>query len=276
MNRVARVCRIFGKAVSNLRFGMSAVPLLLYFLFKLCLISLYVSGGARLPDRLWTLLEPGMNAEALTHYPQRLLLMPAVLGRLDIPLDMLVLIIAQGATVLLVAGIMRRERIGLRASFEGAGRRYLHLVIAAAMASVALFAGFRYPAMLLDRIPGMPHGLETLASTLIAVVIETFFLYAIPFILIEGRSALGAIGRSFGFAGRHFIESFFLVLVPFLLTVPTMMLSLNPQAIAFQISPEFLVQVQIAGELMQFIATYILVGGLTVYFIETRTAGEER
>jgi len=276
MNRIARVFRIFGKAASNLRFGMSAVPLLLYLLFKLCLIFLYVSRGAQIPGGLWTLLRLDMNAETLTHYPQRLLLMPAVLGRLDIPLEILVLIIAQGATVLLVAGIMRRERIGLRASLEGAGRRYLHLVIAAAMASVALFAGFRYPAMLLDRIPGMPHGLEVLVSTLIAVMIEAFFLYAIPFILIEGRSALGAIGRSFGFALRHFIESFFLVLVPFLLTVPTMMLSLNAQAIAFQISPEFLVQVQIAGELMQFIATYILVGGLTIYFIETRTTGEER
>jgi hypothetical protein len=276
MNRIARVFRIFGKAVSYLRFGMSAVPLLSYLLFKLCLIFLYVSRGTQIPGGLWTLLRLDTNVETLTHYPQRLLLMPAVLGRLDIPLEILILIIAQGATVLLVAGIMHRERIGLRASLRGTGRRYLHLVIAAAIASAALFAGFRFPAMLLGRIPGIPHGLEALVSTLIAVVIETFFLYAIPFILIEGRSALGAIGRSFGFAGRHFIESFILALVPFLLTVPTMMLSLNAQAIAFQISPEFLIQVQIAGELMQFIATYILVGGLTIYFIETRTTGEER
>ena len=276
MNRIARVFRIFGKAVSYLRFGMSAVPLLSYLFLKLCLILLYVSRGAQIPAGLWTLLRLDTNVETLAHYPQRLLLMPAVLGRLDIPLEILILIIAQGATVLLAAGIVHRERIGLRASLEGTGRRYLHLVIAAAITSAALFAGFRYPATLLNRIPGMPHGLEVLVSTLIAVVIETFLLYAIPFILIEGRTAFGAIGRSFGFAGRHFIESFFLALVPFLLTVPTMMLSLNAQAIAFQISPEFLVQVQIAGELMQFIATYILMGGLTIYFIETRTTGEER
>ena len=112
--------------------------------------------------------------------------------------------------------------------------------------------------------------------TLVGLVLETFFLYAIPFILIERRTALAAIRRSFAFAGRHFIESFLLVLVPFLLTVPTLLLSVNPRTIALQISPEFLVQVQVAGEVMQFIATYLLMGGLTIYFAETRIKEEDR
>ena len=45
---------------------------------------------------------------------------------------------------------------------------------------------------------------------------------------------------------------------------------------ALQISPEFLVQVQVAGEVMQFIATYLLMGGLTIYFAETRIKEEDR
>jgi hypothetical protein len=135
-----------------------------------------------------------------------------------------------------------------------------------------MFACFRYPLAILDGIAGAALGVA--ASTLICVVLQAFLLYAIPFVLLEGRAAPDALRRSFGFAGRHFVESFLLVLVPFILTVPTMLLSMNPEAIAFQISPEFLIHVQIAGEAIQFVATYLLMGGLTIFFVQTRDAGE--
>lgn len=276
MNRIVRVLRIFGTAISYLQFGRPAIPLLMYFVLKLCIIFLYVASGTKTPGGLWPLLARGMNAEAIGHYPEHLILMPVILGRLDIPLEILVLVVAQGATVLLVAGILRRERIGFGRSLEGTGRRYINLVIAAAAASAALYAWFRLSAAFLGRLAAFPYGLGESVRTLVGLVLETFFLYAIPFILIERRTALAAIRRSFAFAGRHFIESFLLVLVPFLLTVPTLLLSVNPRTIALQISPEFLVQVQVAGEVMQFIATYLLMGGLTIYFAETRIKEEDR
>jgi hypothetical protein len=34
--------------------------------------------------------------------------------------------------------------------------------------------------------------------------------------------------------------------------------------------------VQIAEEAIQFIATYLLVGGLTIFFVETRNTGEKQ
>jgi len=275
MSRIARVFRIFGTVLSYLQHGRLVIPLLLYFLLQLSLISLYVWSGAKAAG-IWALVRPGMDPEIITHYPEHLFLMGSILGRLDIPLEIFVLVLAQGATVLLVAAAARRASMGVRESLRAAGRRYLHLVIAAAAASVAIFAGFRYPLALIDGIAGIPHGLGVGASALICVVLQTFLLYAIPFILIEGRSAPDALRRSFGFAGRHFVESFLFALVPFLLTVPTLFLSLNAQAIAFQISPEFLVHVQIAGEAIQFIATYLLVGGLTIFFVETRNTGEKQ
>ncbi|MFA4947335.1 MAG: hypothetical protein WC674_02360 [Candidatus Krumholzibacteriia bacterium] len=275
MSRIARVFRIFGTVLSYLQHGRLIIPLLLYFLVQLSLICLYVWSGARAAG-LWTLLRPGMDPEIVTHYPEHLFFMESILGRFDIPLEIFILVLAQGATVLLVAAAAKRESMGVRKSLGAAGRRYLHLVIAAAAASVAMFVCFRYPMALLDGIAGIPRGFGAGASALICVVLQAFLLYAIPFILIEGRSAPDALRRSFGFAGRHFAESFLFALVPFLLTVPTLLLSLNPQAIMVQISPEFLVHVQIAGEAIQFITTYLLVGGLTIFFVETRNTGEEQ
>jgi hypothetical protein len=276
MSRVGRVFKLFAAVISYIRHGRTVVPLLCYFFLKLGIIALYVSSGAGMPGGFGLFLVRGTDAEALGHYPEHLILMPAVLGRLDIPLEILVLVIAQGATVILVAGVLQRRKVGLRESLAGTGRRYTHLIAASAIASAALYTGFRYPVSLLERFLALPRGLGGGLRTLTGLVLATLFLYAIPFILIEGRGAFDAIRRSVVFAGRHFIESFLLVLVPFLLTVPTLLLSLNPEAIAFQVSPEFLVQVQIAGEIMQFIATYLLMGGLTVYFAETRAVEEER
>jgi len=271
MNRIAHVFGCFGPALSFLQRGRVAVPLLLYFLLQLCLIALYVLSGAKAAG-FWSLLKPSLDADLIAHYPEHLFLMGSILGRLDIPLEVLVLALAQGATVLLVAAASKRSPLGWRESLATAARRYVHLVFVAAVAAVALFVFFRYPQALLVGIAGAALGIA--ASLLIGVVFLSFLLYAIPFILLEGRSAPDAIRRSFGFAGRHFIESILLVIVPFLLTVPTLLLSMNPEAIAFQISPEFLIHVQIAGEAIQFVATYVLMGGLTVFFLQTRTAQE--
>jgi hypothetical protein len=276
MNRITRVFKTFGTAISYLRSGRPAVPLLMYFALKLCIIFWYVLAGMNPPGSLWRLLMRGIDVRAAEHYPEHLILLPAVIGRIDLPLETLVLVAAQGATVLLVAAALRRERSGLGESLAGTGRRYIHLIIAAAAVSAALFVWFRLSAALLARFTAFPYGLGKGVSTLGGLVLETFFLYAIPVILIEKRAAPAAILRSFTFAGRHFFESFLLVLAPFLLTVPTLLLSLNPRTIALQISPEFLVQTQIAGEVMQFIATYLLMGGLTIYFAETRVKEGER
>jgi hypothetical protein len=275
MSRIAIVFAAFGKALSCLRRGRTAVPLLAYFLLQLLLLGLYAWSGPRAAV-FWALLRPGMDPEVIRHYPEHLLYVGSILGRFDIPLEILVLVLAQGATVLLVASAAGGTPAGVGASLAAAGRRYLHLIVASAAAAVAMIAGLRLPMSLIGRRPGIPDGIGLATGVLACVVLQAFILYAIPFILIERRPALDALRRSFGFAGRHFVESFLLVLVPFLLTVPMLLLDLNARSIALQISPEFLIHVQVAGEAVQLVATYLLVGGLTVFFIETRKAENTR
>jgi len=276
MKRIARALGIFKPAMESLRHGATVVPLLLYFILKLALILLYASSYTKPLSTYWALLVPNTNAEALTHYPGHLLLMPRILGRLDLILEIVLLVVVQAATVLLFAAVARRERVRVGTSMRAAGRRYLHLALAAAIASAVLFIMFEYAVPALAGSAGMPRGLEATAGTLIGLVIQAFFLFTLPFILFDGYAAFKAIGASFRFAGRHFPESFTIVLIPFILTMPTLLLSLNPGAIAFQLSPEFLIQAQIAGEFMEFIATYLLLGALTLYFLETRIREETR
>lgn len=276
MKRIGRVLVAFKTTLLSLRYAKTAVPFLCYFLFKLCLISLYTSGAWKALDAFWKLFTPGMNTEALAHYPDRLLFMPATLGRLDLALEILLFVLAQATTMVLFAALARRERLDVGASARAAGKKYVPLAIAAAIASVVLFAAFRYPAAFLGRLVGIPRGLEATLSALLGLVIQSFFLFAMPFILFEGHSAFASIAQSFRFASRHFLEAFTLVFVPFILTVPTILLGINSELIAYRISPESLVHVQIAGEVVELFTAYLLMGALTTYFLETRNRGETR
>lgn len=276
MNRIGIAFRHFGGALALLQYGRPIVPLALYFLLKVAFIAAYAWGETGPLAGAWRLLRPGAGAEALAHYPDRLLFMPIVLGRLDLALEVLALALAQGATVLLVAAGARRERMNVAASFRASGRRYLHLVVTAAIASAVIFACFRWPAALVDRLVGMPRGPQALLSVALAILAQTLFAYAVALVVLEGRSGIGAARASAALAIRRPVESIAFVLVPFLLTVPTLLLSLNPQAVAFQISPEFLVQVQVAGELVELVTGYLMIGGIALFVLETRARENTR
>lgn len=276
MNRIGIVFRHFGNALALLQYGKPIVPLALYFLLKVAFIAAYAWGGGGPLGDAWRLLRPGPGGEALAHYPDRLLFMPIILGRLDLALEVLALAFAQGATALLVAAGARRERMDVAGSFRASGRRYVHLAVTAAIASAVIFAVFRWPAALLDRLVGLPRGTEALVSVALAIVAQTLFVYAVALVVLEGRTALGAARESIARAARRPVESITFVLVPFLLTVPTLLLSLNPQAVAFQISPEFLVQVQVAGEFVELVTGYLMIGGIALFVLETRAKGDAR
>lgn len=269
MTSLKSVFYAFRGALGLLRRGRPAVLLALYFLLKTGIIILYARGGAASP--FWKILRPGGGAEALSHYPDRFIVMPAVLGRLDVPLEILVLSFAHGATVFLVALAARGEHLSVRGCAARAFSRYVHLAAAAAISSAALFGVFRLSAALLERIAGVPRAWELAIGAAAGLAVQAFFMYAVPFVMLEERSAAAAVKRSVSFAGRRFVQSFAIAAVPFAITLPTLLLALNPRAVAFQLSPEFLVAVQIAGEFMEFAAGYLLVGGLTLFVLDART-----
>lgn len=276
MNRIVTIIKAFGAAIRHLRNGRLAVPLALYFLLKLGIILAYAFGPVGATAAVWGILRPGQSGEALSHYPDRLIVMPIMLGRLDIPLEILVLSFAQGITVVLVALAASRAPLSVVGGAARTRTRYVHLAVAAAVVSAAMFVVFRYPLSLLDRLAGVPRAWELALGVSAGIVVQALFIYAVPFIVLDGRSSIDALRRSVAFAARHPVESLALVALPFALTVPTLLLTLNPQAVAFQLSPEFLVQVQIAGELVEFATGYLLVGGLTLYLLDARSREEKR
>lgn len=263
--------RAFSTSFYLLNRGVLALPLLIYFALKLAIVFLYLAKAGEPWSSFWAFFLPGVGAEATSHYPSHLILMPAVLRRLDIPLDVLVHIVFQGATVLLVSAAYSRKNLSLGGSFGGALGNYTRLVGVTLLASVVILLITSIPTGFFGLASEAPPGrAATALSMLLGLTAQAFFLYSMPFVLLGGRSVPDAVRRSFAMAGRHFIHTFILAAVPFALTVPTLLLGFKAVAISFRLSPEFLVHVQIAGEVMQLVATYILTASLTVAFIWKR------
>ena len=272
-----------GGAGADIRAGFSAInkalqlvrsikivfPLLLYFVFKLIVIILYARGGPGILDSFWAFFLSGLDAGGVGHYPQRFLLFPLLMGRLDIALDILLHVVAQGTTVLLIASAIGGKPLGLTGSFGRTMKRYWHLAGVMLVATVLILAA--------AKLPAVPSHLGWIARNrhfvagggiILGIVVQAFFLYAVPFVLLNGESFFKAIDKSFRFARRRYLLALTLAAVPFVVTVPTFLLGFKAQAISLRLFPELLMHIQILGEIMKMISAYILVGGVTVIHIE--------
>lgn len=258
---------VFAEALSQLHHGRLAVPLLLYFALRIAIVSLYLASVTEPLSSFWALLVGGFSGEDLSHYPAHLILMPAILGRFDIALDILVSVLFQGATIALVAAAYRRRPVSLAVGFSEASRGYRHMIMVMLVISIALFVCLNVPRLLTTHLGGAARLGATGLALLLGLFAQALFLYAIPLVVLERHSAPRAIAASVRFARRNTFMTFLLVAVPFILTVPTLLLGFRAEMIAFRISPDFLLINQIAGEIMQLVATYLIIGGATIILI---------
>jgi hypothetical protein len=264
------------KAIQQIQNARVLIPLLLYFVFKLALLLLYTESGAGRINDFWALALWGEASAGLEHYPQHLFLLPQVMSRLDIVLDVFVYVIAQGATVLLVAAFYRGERRGIGYAFSGTLRRYGHIVGVMIVATVAIAAAARV-ASLPSRFGWIPHNryIITGGSVLLGLAVQAFFIYCIPFVLLKKRSAIGAVMESFRLSGRRYLTAATLVVVPFVVTSPTFLLGFKAHVIALRLFPELLIYIQVLSEVMNLIASYLLAGAIAVRFTEEAGAARE-
>jgi len=244
-----------------------AAPYLIYFLFQMLLLAVYLVGNSGPLARLWALPFSGVSPETLGHYPAHLLLLQPILGRIEMVLEILLKSIFHGATVYLVAKAMRRGKLSLLRAFSAAGRRYPHLLGISIISSVAVYAAIFLGSRLSSGIEG-PARYAALGGGIAAgLIIQSLFVYAIPYIMIDGFSAVTALASGISLSLRTFTKTLLIVAVPFLLTVPIILLEMKAEMIALQLSPDFMIHNHIASRVMELISTYLITASSTVIFL---------
>ena len=258
------------EAIQILQNGKVIVPLLIYFAIKiLFIISFIESGGTGGLHAFWSFLLPGGQAAGLKHYPHHVMLLPLAIQRLDIALDIFIHIIAQGMTVLLVAAAYCGKSISIVSSFHGTMRRYWHLVIVMIIALAAIIIAANIPYLVPISPGSLPHRhIPTAAGIVLGLITQAFFIFAVPIVLLSVLPAFGALRNNFRFALGNYTASITLALVTFIVSLPTFLLGFKSQLIALRLFPELLIYIQITAELLQFVSTYLLVGGVTILFLK--------
>ena len=114
---------------------------------------------------------------------------------------------------------------------------------------------------------GRNRYVEVAAYVALGILSQAFFLYAVPYVLLGNEPFHGAIGRSIRFALRRYMLSLTIAAVAFIVIAPTFLLELKAQIISLRIFPELIVYIQILGNIMKLVSGYILIGGVTVVYM---------
>ena len=264
---ISSVFQAFQVSLTMLVDPRVAAPYLLYFVLQMILLTAYLAGNSGPLARFWALPVPGVSPEHLGHYPAHLLLLQPILGRIEMILDVLLKCVFHGATVYLVARTMRGGRPSLPRSFSAAGRRYPGLIVASIISSIAVYAAIILSVWLSSGMEGGVRYALLGGGIAAGLVIQSLFVYAIPLVMIDDRSALSALASGISLSLRTFTKTFLVVAIPFLLTVPAILLDLKAEMIALQLSPDFMIHSHVASRVLELVSTYLITASATVIFL---------
>ncbi len=264
---ISSAFRAFHASLTLLIDPRVAAPYLIYFVFQMLLLATYLAGNSGPLARLWALPVGGVSPETLGHYPAHLLLLQPILGRVEMILEIFLRSVFHGATVYLVARAMRHGKPSLPRAFSAAGRRYPHLLGISVISSATVYAAVYIGVWLSSDMEG-PAMYAVLGGGIAAgLIIQSLFVYAIPYVMINGSSAPAAMASGISLSLRTFTKTLFVVAVPFMLTVPMILLDMKAEMIALQLSPDFMIHNHVASRVMELVSTYLITASATVIFL---------
>lgn len=253
------------------------VPYLVWFALQMALMGAYLSWNTGAAASIWARAVPGLAPETLRHYPEHLILMQPVLNRFEILLDIIVRCVFHGATIALIREVYRDRRPSLAGSFTEALRRYRDLLLVSFVSAAAVYAATAGGRFLSAGVGGTLRYAAAAAWIAAGLVVQAFFVYAIPFVVIGGRTFPGALSGGIVLTARLLTKTLCIVAIAFILTLPTLLLSLKAELIALRIAPEFMIHLHIATKVMELVSMYLITAGATVIFLKRteRRAGRD-
>ena len=155
------------------------------------------------------------------HYPYNFTLLPTLFYYGQILVMLTVGALMYGMAMGMVSQAhSENEEVKISGNFNRAARRYFALVGIWLITFILSLVILKLPPFILKKMmlqtPSAVLLLSIISYTGVVVifVIETLFIYAYPAVIIERKSILGAIGRSFSVVRHVFLPTIILVFVP--------------------------------------------------------------
>lgn len=256
--------------------GRLWLPFLLFLVFQLVLVFLLVSFAHPLLSWLLVPIFRVAFGEAATHYPMNLVVLGPMFAGSNLIVGVLAWSLALGAAVALFAMVYQGAVADTDDALQRSRRAYWDILLTQLplMALVALLV-FVVPKMLDvgPDSPAMAVRLQRYGTVLAGIVAEALFFTAPLFVLLESRRAGTAIRKGVAFAVSNAPAVLLLVGMPAVLHLPLGFVNRRWRDIIEKGSPELLIAIVVADVLLYVLTNFLLVGGVTRYYLARRAEG---
>jgi hypothetical protein len=220
------------------------------------------------------ILERVGGAGAL-RYPSVFRLMPGLYGRVDFVIVALLGSVVIGAATALFAARFSGATVRAGDAISGAGRRAFALILAnlpVNLLMLVLFYGI--DAWLADRESSGRVRLMAHAGVLgLAVIVQAFFLYVTPLVVLERRSALAALAALPRAAARGIWAALLLGFLTLVLLLPIQQLAGLSDRLVARGTPELVGWLVVVQACVALLTSFLLAGSATLVF---QSAVQER
>ena len=194
------------------------------------------------------------------HYPLNFLLLPKLTSLARMGLTILLGSLLTGMAVAITLDIYHKKQIKLGTAFKTALKKYIYLFSVVFLFTLLFYllvkiftiglikyfiAGHR---RLLFLGIGIWLGpILIIINFLLALFVQSAFIYAIPLIIIEKEKLIKAIIKSFALFKKLFVPTLILVGLPMLLYIPIIILQYKSAILMSRLFPEAILLVSILG-----------------------------
>lgn len=183
--------------------------------------------------------------EAFLHYPMNFILLPKLESLNRMCLSIILGSLLTGVAVAMVYDDDNYQRISLRKSFRSALKKYVSLFTVVLTVSIIFYFTTKV--------------IPSTVNFLIAILVQSVFIYAIPILMLENVTLVKAIAKSFGLFRRFFVVTIILVGLPMFIYAPIIVLQSNTSFLINRLFPEFILIVCMASVIINSLAIDALV-----------------
>ncbi len=220
-------------------------------------------------------LFPGMKTgEPYLHYPENFLLLPRLFSHAQIAIGVTVGLLMNAMAVSMVFQIAEKDRYDWWPALRTGFVRYLTLFAVWLVVFGLQFVAGRF-------LPQLGRSIEArfflyFVSILLVVILEAFFAYLFPAVVVENQRAGKAIIRSLVLAGSTFLITFSITMVPLLLRIGHMFLMQGNAALINRFFPEITLVLIGVGIVVTLISEIFFRVSATVFFLMRAKAEKEK
>lgn len=231
--------RVYGQIIALFKkHPLLFMPFILAFVIDAALFSLILL-APQYPFSL--VLAPIVRAfwgEQFLHYPANLFLAPQIFTYARYLVSVTFGIVLTGLAVSLIQQAYVCEALSVWTGVSKAVRRYIRLLVIWLITFAVMYLAIKVPTIL-PVVSGIPLAVFTL-KFLVTVVVQAFFVAAVPAIIIENKKISGALMRAMAMVKNYPFLLLFSVLVPSLLFLPMTALAVKMPYFIERFSPDVL------------------------------------